>query len=195
MAAGVARSLVPSQSVAGNSTALRTRRRITSSKAKSDRQGVPLAGKLLRVRPFLLAWLDEHKARNDRGIKPRTVKELPLLDRRHLAHECDDKCPVSCRLGSDSIGRVVLASSNSDIERLLGREARRGAESAHGRLHVAVAPHSSALRDEAWLDRPQRRDPCGPGQRVAIAQPHRTLVAQANPNLLGHVRSNRLGDS
>src|SRR5438128_398379 len=63
------------------------------TKAKTDRQeGVPLAGKLLRVRPFLVTWLDDHTARNDRGVKPRTVESYRYLIEHHIAHECEAKC-------------------------------------------------------------------------------------------------------
>jgi len=98
------------------------------TKAKTDRQeGVPLAGKLLRVRSFLLAWLKEHQARNDRGIRPRTVESYRYLIERHIAHECGEKCSESCQLAADSIGRLVLATlQDSDVERLLGRKLASG---------------------------------------------------------------------
>lgn len=98
------------------------------TKAKSDRlEGIPLAGKLLRVRPFLLTWLDDHKARNDKGIKPRTVESYRYLIERHIAHECNEVCPKPCKLANDSIGRLVLATlQDTDLERLLGRKLASG---------------------------------------------------------------------
>ena len=115
------------------------------TKAKTDAAaGVPLAGKRLRVRAFLLAWLKnrEHK------VRTRTAQSYRYLVEHHLAHECGAVCPSGCKLSQDGIGTLVLSMLQPrDVDHMLARKLATGLSARTVGYLLQLLRH--ALRDAA----------------------------------------------
>lgn len=114
-------------------------------KAKADRhEGVPLAGRRLRVRAFLRTWLEARAAK----VRPRTLESYRYLIERHIAHECRETCEPGCRLSVDGLGACVLASLQpSDVDRFLTRKLQAGLGPRTVGYALQLLRH--ALRDAA----------------------------------------------